>query len=104
MVDQADRGWAGVTGAVVAGSFDPVGVVAASLDHPGVGPVAAPGLRCFLRVMSAMTLARMRSRCSDTPWAELSSGCGALVRGVLRPGDCLVVGGAGFEAAVDPAG
>src|ERR1035441_10108243 len=40
---------------------------------------------------------------SDTPWAELSSSCGELVRGVLRPGDCLVVGGAGFEAAVEDA-
>src|ERR1017187_9423720 len=39
----------------------------------------------------------------DTPWAELSSSCGELVRGVLRPGDCLVVGGAGFEAAVEDA-
>jgi hypothetical protein len=33
----------------------------------------------------------------------LSSSCGELVRGVLRPGDCLVVGGAGFEAAVEDA-
>ena len=48
MVDQADRGWAGVTGAVVAGSFDPVGVVAASLDHPGVGPVPPPGVEVLL--------------------------------------------------------
>src|ERR1019366_8660210 len=39
---------------------------------------------------------------SDTPWAELSSGCGERVRCVL-PGDCLVVGGAGLEAAVEDA-
>src|SRR5450755_138916 len=53
-----------MAGAVVAGSFDPVGVVAGSLDDPGVGAVAAPGLRCFFLVMLAMTVARMRSCCS----------------------------------------
>ena len=43
-VDQADRGGAGVAGAVVAGPFDAVGVVGGSFDDPGVGPVAAPGV------------------------------------------------------------
>jgi hypothetical protein len=41
VVDQADRGRSGVAGPVIAGPFDPVGVVAGSLDHPGVGPVTA---------------------------------------------------------------
>jgi hypothetical protein len=41
VVDQADRGGSGVAGAVVAGSFDTVGVVAGSLDHPGIAPVPA---------------------------------------------------------------
>ena len=53
VVDQADRGGAGVAGAVVAGSFDPVGVVAGPFDDSRVGPVPARGLRCFLRVMPA---------------------------------------------------
>lgn len=44
MVDQADRGGSGVTGAVVAGPLDAVGVVAGSLDDPGVGPVPAFGV------------------------------------------------------------
>jgi hypothetical protein len=63
-VDQPDRGCFVVAGAVVSGSFDAVGVVAGSLDDPWVGPVPAPGFRCFALVMSAMTLARMRSCCS----------------------------------------
>ena len=46
-VDQLDRGWAGVAGAVVAGPFDAIGVVACSLDDPGVGAVAAPGVEVF---------------------------------------------------------
>jgi hypothetical protein len=41
VVDQADRGWSGIAGAVVAGPFDSVGVVAGSLDNAGVGPVPA---------------------------------------------------------------
>ena len=41
-IDQPDRGWPGVAGAVVCGSFHAVGVVAGSLDHTGVGPVPAP--------------------------------------------------------------
>ena len=41
MVDQADRGWSGVAGAVIAGPFHPVGVVAGPLDNTGVGPVPA---------------------------------------------------------------
>ena len=44
VVDEADRGRSGVAGAVVAGSFDAVGVVAGSLDHPGVGPVPPTGV------------------------------------------------------------
>ena len=48
MVDQADRGGSAVAGAVVAGSFDPVGVVAGSLDDPRVGPVPAPGIEVLL--------------------------------------------------------
>ena len=43
-VDQPDRGWAAVAGAVVTGPFDAVGVVAGSFDDPGVGPVPAPGV------------------------------------------------------------
>jgi hypothetical protein len=39
-VDELDRGWAAVAGAVVSGSFDAVGVVAGSFDDPGVGPGA----------------------------------------------------------------
>jgi len=64
VVDQADRGWSGVAGAVVAGPFHPVGVLAGPLDHPGVGPVAALRVEVLFLVMSAMTVARMRSRWS----------------------------------------
>ena len=48
MVDHADRGGSAVAGAVVSGSFDAVGVMAGSLDHPGVGPVPAPGIEVLL--------------------------------------------------------
>ena len=34
---------------MVAGSFHPVGVVPGSLDHPGVGPVAARRVEALLR-------------------------------------------------------
>jgi hypothetical protein len=61
VVDQADRGRGGVTGAVVAGAFDAVGVVARSLDDPRVGPVPALRVEVLLRVMSAMTASRVRS-------------------------------------------
>ncbi len=44
MVDQADRGRAGVAGAVVARPFHPVGVMAGPFDDPRVGAVAAPGV------------------------------------------------------------
>ncbi len=47
MVDQVDRGGSAVAGAVVAGAFDPVGVVAGPFDDPGVGPVAAPGVEAL---------------------------------------------------------
>ena len=53
-------------------------------------------------VTGAMISRDARVIWSDTPWAELSSGCGERVRCVL-PGDCLVVGGAGLEAAVEDA-
>ena len=43
-VDQLDRGRAAVAGAVVAGPFDAVGVVAGSFDDPRVGPVPALGV------------------------------------------------------------
>ena len=48
MVDQADRCGSGVAGAVVTGSFDPVGVVAGSLDDPRVGPVPPPGVEVLV--------------------------------------------------------
>jgi hypothetical protein len=41
MVDQADRCRAVMAGAMVAGPFDPVGIVAGPLDNTGVGPVPA---------------------------------------------------------------
>jgi hypothetical protein len=47
-VDQLDRGGAGVAGAVVAGSFDAVGVVAGSFGDPGVGAVGAPGVEVLV--------------------------------------------------------
>ena len=43
-VDQLDRGWAAVAGAVVRGPFDAIGVVAGSFDDPRVGAVAALGV------------------------------------------------------------
>ena len=43
-VDQPDRGWAAVAGAVVTGAFDAVGVMAGSFDDPWVRAVAAPGV------------------------------------------------------------
>jgi len=48
VVDQADRGGSGVADAVVTGSFDAVGVMAGSLDHPGVSPVPAPGIEVLV--------------------------------------------------------
>src|ERR1039457_6896977 len=54
-------------------------------------------------VTEAMSSRDARVIWSDTPWAELSSSCGELVRGVSRPGASLVGGGAGFEAAVGEA-
>ena len=48
MVDQADRGRAGVAGAMVAGAFDAVGVVAGPLADPGVGPVPPPGVEVLV--------------------------------------------------------
>jgi len=56
VVDQADRGWSGVAGAVVAGPFDAVGVVAGSLDRPRLGPV--PPLRVEVLLGDARPPAR----------------------------------------------
>ena len=43
-VDQLDRGWAAVAGAVVPGPFDAIRVVAGSFDDPRVGAVPALGV------------------------------------------------------------
>jgi hypothetical protein len=48
VVDQPDRGGPGVAGAVIAGAFDTVGVVAGPLDHPGVGPVPSRRVEVLL--------------------------------------------------------
>jgi hypothetical protein len=66
VVDQADRGGARVAGAVVAGALDAVGVVAGSLDHPRVGPVAALGVEVLFPddAANTRTAARMRCCCS----------------------------------------
>jgi hypothetical protein len=47
-VDQFDRGWPGVAGGAVCGSFHAVGVAAGSLDHAGVGRVPAPRVEVLL--------------------------------------------------------
>ena len=65
---------AGVADAGAAWSFHPVGVVAGSLGHAGVGAVPRPGLRWRGLVMPAMIAARMRFR-----W---SGGKGRLARGL----------------------
>src|ERR1022692_198153 len=52
-VGQLGRGRAGVAGAVVAGPFDAVGVVAGSLDDAGVGSVPAFRVEVLFLVMLA---------------------------------------------------